>query len=78
MLRTQFEMELLVYTQDRTFNNWSDCKKVDEERKPKKVPHEVQSFSSTRDNRTTLQELIMHLKPYYKVSFFFSEGYIIK
>lgn len=70
MLRTQFKMEMLVYAQDRTYNNsWSDHK-ADDESKSKKTP-KVLSIYSTRDNHATLQELMLHLKSYYKVSLFF-------
>lgn len=72
MLRTQFKMELLVYAQDRTYNNsWSDNKRADDESKSKKTPTKVLSIYSTRDNHATLQELMLHLKSYYKVSLFF-------
>lgn len=73
MLRTQFKMELLVYSQDRTYSSsLSDRKKEEEEdedtrqTKTHKAPFHV---VHRRDNYATLQELMLHLKSYYKVSF---------
>lgn len=67
-LRTQFKMEMLVYSQDRTYStSWSDNKKMEEEtmiKKPVKTLYTV----SVKDNKATLQELMLHLKSYYRVS----------
>lgn len=72
MLRTQFKMELLVYAQDRTYNSsWSDCKREDNEEKDR-LGHSPVSDQSTvynMDSHATLQELMLHLKSYYKVRF---------
>lgn len=60
MLRTQFKMELLVYSQDRTYSNsLSESKQEDDE-------EDIPVY--TKDNHATLQELMLHLKSYYKVS----------
>lgn len=68
MLRTQFKMEMLVYSQDRTYStSWSDNKKLEDEmtiKKPAKTLYTV----CVKDNRATLQELMLHLKSYYRVS----------
>lgn len=84
MLRTQFKMELLVYSQDRTYSSsLSDCKKEEdeeeEERKDKRNgPVHLKKATlvviqctsgNRRDNHATLKELMLHLKSYYKVSF---------
>lgn len=73
MLRTQFKMELLVYAQDRTYNSsWSDCKREENEEKDR-LGHspfvKAQSTVYNMDSHATLQELMLHLKSYYKVRF---------
>lgn len=72
MLRTQFKMELLVYAQDRTYNSsWSDCKREENEEKDRlgHSPVSDQSSLYSMDSHATLQELMLHLKSYYKVRF---------
>ena len=72
MLRAQFKMEMLVYSQDRTYStSLSDRKREEEEEeeeynRSRKKSHSVMII---RDNQATLQELMLHLKSYYAVSF---------
>nr|XP_020488753.1 interferon-induced GTP-binding protein Mx-like [Labrus bergylta] len=74
-LRTQFKMELLVYSQDKTYScSLSDSKKeenedIDEIAIPKHPqPFGYQSVVYQTDNHATLQELMLHLKSYYKIA----------
>lgn len=74
MLRTQFKMELIVYTQDGMYSDTLRALKLEEEEEEQKTqkvctPHLV-SFGmyNVLDNRATLQELMRHLKSYYSVS----------
>lgn len=72
MLRTQFQMELLVYSQDKTYSNSLTESKSEEEREEapiyKNGAHLSRSMVFCMDNYATLQELMVHLKSYYKVS----------
>lgn len=69
MLRTQFKMELLVYSQDRTYSNsLSESKQEDEEEEEHNHRGKLRTPVYTKDNHATLQELMLHLKSYYKVS----------
>ncbi|XP_068576149.1 interferon-induced GTP-binding protein Mx [Cebidichthys violaceus] len=71
MLRTQFKMELLVYSQDRTYSNsLSDRKKEenDEEDGPKSFKFQERSVVYCIDNHATIQELMLHLQSYYKIA----------
>uniref|UniRef100_A0A3B3BJS2 Interferon-induced GTP-binding protein Mx n=1 Tax=Oryzias melastigma TaxID=30732 RepID=A0A3B3BJS2_ORYME len=56
MLRTQFNMELLVYSQDKTYSN-----SLSESKKEEPLVYSL-------DNYATLQELMVHLKSYYKIA----------
>lgn len=73
-LRTQFRMELLVYSQDRTYSSsLSDIKKEESEdennsKSAKPSPRVTFQIVKTPDNHATLQELMMHLKSYYKIA----------
>lgn len=73
MIRIQFKMEMLVYSQDRTYSSsLSDRKKEenveeDNKRGPALLP--VRSIVFSTNSNATLQELMLHLKSYYKVSF---------
>ncbi|XP_032369867.1 interferon-induced GTP-binding protein Mx [Etheostoma spectabile] len=73
MLRTQFKMELIVYSQDRTYSSsLDDRKKEADEDEDKhdsmlKYPNE-RSIVYSMDNHATLQELMLHLKSYYKIA----------
>lgn len=77
MLRTQFKMELIVYSQDRTYSSsLTECKREEEkeEEEDKRDLVEIceeRSIVYCTDNHATLQELMLHLKSYYKVSFNF-------
>nr|XP_046240532.1 interferon-induced GTP-binding protein Mx isoform X1 [Scatophagus argus]XP_046240533.1 interferon-induced GTP-binding protein Mx isoform X2 [Scatophagus argus] len=76
MLRTQFKMELLVYSQDRTYSgSLSDRKR--EENEENEELHRTSSIRPSftfgavvhsMDNHATLQELMLHLKSYYKIA----------
>lgn len=69
MLRTQFKMELLVYSQDKTYSNsLSESKR--EEQSEEDEDYSERSIVYSLDNYATLQELMVHLKSYYKVLFF--------
>ncbi|MEQ2273897.1 hypothetical protein XENORESO_010596, partial [Xenotaenia resolanae] len=70
MLRTQFKMELLVYSQDKTYSNsLTESKK--KERENDEDPLSGRSIIFCRDSHATLQELMVHLKSYYTVRFHF-------
>lgn len=64
-------MELLVYAQDRTYSNsLSESKREEQEEKDDELqPVKCRSVLYSKDNHATLQELMLHLKSYYKVSF---------
>ncbi|KAI5616071.1 interferon-induced GTP-binding protein MxA, partial [Silurus asotus] len=70
MLRTQFKMELIVYTQDSMYSDTLSTMKLKEEEE-----HETTqmigivscSFYNNSDNRATLYELTRHLKSYYSI-----------
>ncbi|KAL0978541.1 hypothetical protein UPYG_G00171880 [Umbra pygmaea] len=66
MLRTQFKMELIVYTQDSTYSHsLNEMKKEDEECR-EIIPRRSILFST--DNNATLQEMMLHLKSYYSIA----------
>lgn len=73
MLKTQFKMESIVYTQDSTYS------KILGKRKREDEQERVTSFSAlvnkstnsnvnSNDNSATLKEMTKHLKSYYQVS----------
>uniref|UniRef100_A0A6Q2X5C9 Interferon-induced GTP-binding protein Mx n=1 Tax=Esox lucius TaxID=8010 RepID=A0A6Q2X5C9_ESOLU len=64
MLRTQFKMELIVYTQDSTYSQSLDDIKEEKE----DTNHVFKSYLRSRDNHATLQEMMMHLKSYYCIA----------
>ncbi|KAM9454440.1 interferon-induced GTP-binding protein MxA [Clarias gariepinus] len=72
MLRTQFKMEMIVYTQDSMYSNTLSTLKLEEEeaQKPNLRLPCVNSCSlySYSDNRATLDELMRHLKSYYSIA----------
>ncbi|KAM8756298.1 uncharacterized protein AB9X84_009540 [Acanthopagrus schlegelii] len=82
MLRTQFKMELLVYSQDRTYSSsLSDCKREEDEEEEerekrnshphlKKAPMSISQWTigNRKDNHATLKELMLHLKSYHKIA----------
>ncbi|KAJ8352502.1 hypothetical protein SKAU_G00239780 [Synaphobranchus kaupii] len=66
MLRTQFKMEQIVYTQDSTYShNLNEEKQgtVEESKQAKKI-----SLVYSMDYRATLQEITSHLKAYYRIA----------
>ncbi|XP_034724666.1 interferon-induced GTP-binding protein Mx [Etheostoma cragini] len=75
MLRTQFKMELIVYSQDRTYSSSLDDRKREaEEDEDEDKHHSMLKYHNERsivysmDNHATLQELMLHLKSYYKIA----------
>uniref|UniRef100_A0A3Q1JRB5 Interferon-induced GTP-binding protein Mx n=1 Tax=Anabas testudineus TaxID=64144 RepID=A0A3Q1JRB5_ANATE len=69
MIRVQFKMEMLVYSQDRTYSSsLSERKKEenDEDNSTKSLP--MRSIVFITDSHATLQELTLHLKSYYKIA----------
>lgn len=71
MLRTQFKMELIVSSQDWiNSSSLSDRKREEDEDKRKGTDsHKERSIVYNMDNHATLQELMLHIKSYYQVSF---------
>ncbi|KAG7999384.1 Interferon-induced GTP-binding protein Mx [Nibea albiflora] len=69
MLRTQFKMELLVYSQDRIYlSSLSGRKREEEEESGEEGPfNQERSIVYSTDNHATLKELMLHLKSYYKM-----------
>ncbi|XP_069367181.1 interferon-induced GTP-binding protein Mx [Paralichthys olivaceus] len=66
MLRTQFKMEMMVYSQDRTYSSsLSDRKREENEEEEKRTKKTPKFFM---DNHATLQELMLHLKSYYRIA----------
>lgn len=62
MLRTQFKMESIVYTQDSTYSKKLGKRKREDEK------DRVPAFTvSSNDTGATLKEMIKHLKSYYQV-----------
>ncbi|XP_008289661.1 interferon-induced GTP-binding protein Mx [Stegastes partitus] len=69
MLRTQFKMELLVYSQDRTYSSsLNERKKEEDEQELKQKSKHVRERSIIMDNHATLEQLMMHLKSYYQIA----------
>ncbi|XP_066518041.1 interferon-induced GTP-binding protein Mx3-like [Hoplias malabaricus] len=73
MLRTQFKMELIVYTQDSIYSHsLSDLKQETQKKEDDKWSKSQNSYTSTfcylPDNRATLRELMSHIKSYYKIA----------
>lgn len=84
MLRTQFKMELIVYTQDITYSSSLRKRKREEEEleEGELVKNPSLSFGSQKvlsvfsvrstvnghDNHAALREMMLHLKSYYNVS----------
>uniref|UniRef100_A0A672ZBC3 Interferon-induced GTP-binding protein Mx n=1 Tax=Sphaeramia orbicularis TaxID=375764 RepID=A0A672ZBC3_9TELE len=73
-LRTQFKMELIVYTQDRTYSNSLSERKREEEdyeemqlAKPFRLK-KAQSIVFCEDSKATIQELMLHIKSYYRIA----------
>ncbi|XP_029630841.1 interferon-induced GTP-binding protein Mx1 [Salmo trutta] len=69
MLRTQFKMELIVYTQDSTYSHsLSERKREEEEEDEDQSFSEIRSTIFCTDNHATLQEMMLHLKSYYWIA----------
>uniref|UniRef100_A0A8B9KHH7 Myxovirus (influenza) resistance A n=1 Tax=Astyanax mexicanus TaxID=7994 RepID=A0A8B9KHH7_ASTMX len=76
MLRTQFKMELIIYTQDSTYSNTLiSLKREEEEGEEQKGGNSYvvsgfgfSSLLSNTNNHATLQELMRHLKSYYGIA----------
>lgn len=72
MLKTQFKMELMIYTQDSMYkNNLQHMKETEEENE--RMNYGVaacprSTLSSYSNFEDTLKELMCHLKSYYSVS----------
>lgn len=76
MLRTQIRMELLVYSQDRTYSNSLSESKEEDEEEENNHRGKLRKPVYIKDNHATLQELMLHLKSYYKVSLLMFSGKI--
>ncbi|XP_040889729.1 interferon-induced GTP-binding protein Mx-like [Toxotes jaculatrix] len=64
MLRTQFKMEMIVYSQDRTYSNSLTVAREKDEKEDKR---KSTKFYCT-DSRATLKQLMLHLKSYYNIA----------
>ena len=67
MLRTQFKMEMIVYTQDSTYGKKLGKRKREEEQ-PAASSFAFQMIVNSSNSGATLKEMIKHLKSYYQVS----------
>ncbi|XP_059184557.1 interferon-induced GTP-binding protein Mx-like [Centropristis striata] len=71
MLRTQFKMELIVYTQDSTYSKKLGKRKREAEAaflNSTLVKTSTSSTASNNDTGATLKEMIKHLKSYYQIA----------
>ncbi|XP_053471503.1 interferon-induced GTP-binding protein MxA [Ictalurus furcatus] len=74
MLRTQFKMELIIYTQDSMYSDTLSTLKLEEEEGERQKVILPNSFSIScslynhSNNRATLEELMRHLKSYYSIA----------
>ncbi|KAG5852398.1 hypothetical protein ANANG_G00061990 [Anguilla anguilla] len=72
MLRTQFRMELIVYTQDSTYShNLDEIRRedVEDEEDEEDEGHTFKrSIVYSTDSHATLQEMMVHLKSYYRIA----------
>ncbi|XP_031133765.2 interferon-induced GTP-binding protein Mx isoform X3 [Sander lucioperca] len=70
MLRTQFKMELIVYTQDSTYSKKLGKRKREDEQLSVTVFNgvTVKPSTSSTDSGATLKEMIKHLKSYYQIA----------
>lgn len=74
MLRTQFKMKLIVYTQDTTYSKKLGKQRREEENAcavpsvftPLKIG--TSNTVNSTDTGATLKEMMKHLKSYYQVS----------
>lgn len=58
----QFQMELIVYTQDTTYSQMLAKRKREEKEEA------VNSLVNNNSSGATLKEMLKHLKSYYKVN----------
>uniref|UniRef100_UPI0037E731C1 interferon-induced GTP-binding protein Mx-like n=1 Tax=Semicossyphus pulcher TaxID=241346 RepID=UPI0037E731C1 len=65
MLRTQFKMESIVYTQDTIYSKKLGKRKREEEQAGTSVLSHINSTSTTG---ATLKEMVRHLKSYYQIA----------
>ncbi|KAJ8352507.1 hypothetical protein SKAU_G00239830 [Synaphobranchus kaupii] len=76
MLRTQFKMELIVYTQDSTYShNLDEIRREEQEEEEEEEVMMVlngskykRSIVYSTDSHATLQEMMVHLKSYYRIA----------
>ncbi|XP_064183785.1 interferon-induced GTP-binding protein Mx3-like [Anguilla rostrata] len=69
MLRTQFRMELIVYTQDSTYShNLDEIRREDMEDEEDEGHKFKRSIVFSPDSHATLQEMMVHLKSYYRIA----------
>lgn len=73
MLKTQFKMESIVYTQDSTYSKILGKRKREDEQERVTsfgalVNKSTNSNVNSNDNSATLKEMTKHLKSYYQVS----------
>ncbi|XP_035266228.1 interferon-induced GTP-binding protein Mx3-like [Anguilla anguilla] len=69
MLRTQFRMELIVYTQDSTYShNLDEIRREDVEDEEDEGHTFKRSIVYSPDSHATLQEMMVHLKSYYRIA----------
>ncbi|XP_024915595.1 interferon-induced GTP-binding protein Mx isoform X2 [Cynoglossus semilaevis] len=64
MLRTQFKMEMIVYSQDNTYSNSLSDRKKEEKEQQKGSKNQIDRI----DNFATLQQLMLHLQSYYTIA----------
>lgn len=68
LLRIQFQMEMLVYTQDTTYSSSLDESKEEEQECKSQQKKGVNGYIVyTRSNQATMAELMLHIKSYYRV-----------
>ncbi|XP_073698959.1 interferon-induced GTP-binding protein MxB [Garra rufa] len=72
MLRTQFKMELIVYSQDSTYSqslkDTKDKPHKDDEDQEDKESDNCPSIGIITDNHATLREMGLHLESYYTIA----------
>ncbi|XP_054473767.1 interferon-induced GTP-binding protein Mx-like [Anoplopoma fimbria] len=73
MLRTQFKMELIVYTQDSTYSKKLGKRKREDEQNGfpfgNGIPVKTSTSSTpSNDSGATVKEMIKHLKSYYQIA----------
>ncbi|XP_048835188.1 interferon-induced GTP-binding protein Mx3-like [Brienomyrus brachyistius] len=66
MVRTQFKMEMIVYTQDTTYGHSLQEEKGEEEKKENARQGKAPIYR--QDAETTLYEMVRHLKSYYRIA----------